>query len=527
LIKENPQDSLALARFKRRMAKTFGIHTLTNVELLKHYHKSTGKKSLKLELLLKKRPVRSLSGIVNVSALTKPYACPGKCLYCPTQAGMPKSYLAGEPAAQRAQDLKFDPYKQTWQRLEVLEMEGHNASKIDLRIIGGTWSFYPKKYRDWFIYECFRACNDFDIKLKVKSQKSKVKVISDKVLEQEQRKNEKAKYRVIGISIETRPDYITQKEIIHLRDLGVTKVELGVQSIYDSVLDLNLRDHKTEQTIVATKLLKDAGIKVSYQIMPNLYGSSLAKDLAMFKDLFSNPDYCPDYLKIYPLAVVKEAPLYKLYKEKKFKTYSVKQMRDLLIKIKTALPYYVRVERVIRDIPSTYIQNPGAKVSNLRQLILEQMSKDGLKCNCIRCREIKGNFDAKEKLCLFRQDYDASGGKEIFLTFEDKERKHLHSLLRLRIPSQVLENKKHFLPVLQDSAIIREVHTYGAQIPVGQKAKATQHKGLGKKLIKEAEKIVKKEFKLKKIAVISGIGVREYYQKLGYKEKGTYLVRDI
>lgn len=502
------------------MAKTLKIHTLTNVELLKHYHKSNVKKSLKLELLLKKRPVRSLSGIVNVSVLTKPYACPGKCLYCPTQANMPKSYLAGEPAAQRAQDLSFDPYKQTWQRLEVLEREGHNASKIDLRVIGGTWSYYPKKYRDWFVSQCFKACNDF--KLDKKQTPG-----SNPSLVKEQKKNELAKYRIIGISIETRPDYITQKEIIHLRDLGVTKVELGVQSIFDSVLNLNLREHKTEQTIKATQLLKDAGLKVSYQIMPNLYGSSLKKDLEMFGQLFSNPDYCPDYLKIYPLAVVKEAPLYKLYKEKKFKTYSTKQMRDLLIKIKTSLPYYVRVERVIRDIPSTYIQNPGAKVSNLRQLILEQMHKDGQKCNCIRCREIKERFDAKEKLYLFREDYNASNGKEIFLTFEDKGRKHLHSLLRLRIPSQILEHKKHFLPVLQDSAIIREVHTYGSQVPVGQKAKATQHKGLGKKLIKEAEKIVKKEFKLKNIAVISGIGVRDYYKKLGYREKETYLVKTI
>lgn len=497
---------------KRKIAKKFKITTPSNVQLLKTYHSLVKNKRLKpdknLEIILIKRRVRSLSGIVNVSVLTKPYPCPGKCIYCPTQKGIPKSYLKGEPAVQRAILTKFDPYLQVQARLNSLKKTGHPTDKVELRIIGGTWSYYPKKYQTWFIRRCLEACNKRKSQISIKAQKI----------------NEKAKHRIIGISIETRPDFITESEIKRLRELGVTRVELGVQSIYDHVLELNKRGHKVEATIKATKLLKDAGFKVSYQMMPNLPGSSFKKDIEMFKELFSNPDFRPDLLKIYPLALVKESILYKQYKKRKIKIYPKKKLIKLLIGIKKQVPYWCRIERIIRDIPSKDIIEGGAKTSNLREIVQKEMKKQGLKCKCIRCREIKENYDPKEKLYLFRQDYNASDNKEIFLTYENKKRDKLYSLLRLRISLDT------FLPVLKNSAIIREVHTYGQLVPIARgraSAKAAQHKGLGKKLIKEAEKITKKEFGLDKIAVISGAGARNYFKKLCYNLINSYMVKKI
>jgi len=509
LIKSKVKNFADLDNAKRKIAKKLKTTTPSNVNLLEAYHNLVKNKTSRqnkfgagqgmkhnknLEYLLIKRRVRSLSGIVNVSVLTKPYDCPGKCFYCPSQKGVPKSYLKKEPAVQRAILSGFDPYKQVETRLKSLRATGHPVDKVELRIIGGTWSYYPKQYQTKFINHCFNACNE-----NVKSVK------------EAQKFNEKAKSRIIGITIETRPDYIDKKEIKRLRELGITRVELGVQSIYDDVLKLNKRDHGIKEVIEATKLLKDAGFKISYQIMPNLPGSSFKKDVEMFQQLFTNQDFQPDLLKIYPLALVKEAPLYRWYKKGMFKPYGKEKLIKLLVEIKKHIPYYVRVERIIRDIPSEYIIEGGVKTSNLREIVQKQV-----KCKCIRCREIKENY-TKEKLYLFKQEYDSSDGKEIFLTYEDKERKHLHSLLKLRIPSQAV------FPVLKNSVIVRELHTYGQMIPVSEKRKAPQHKGLGKKLMKEAERIAKKEGK--NIAVISGIGVREYYRKMGYKLKDTYMIK--
>jgi elongator complex protein 3 len=511
-IQSRPTTAEDLARFKREFSRNFKLQNISNVSLLSAYHKllKAGKitDNPTVKKLFIKRPVRSLSGIVNISVLTKPYECPGHCLYCPQQSGMPKSYLKGEPAAQRAFDLKFDATKQVAQRLEVLSQSGHATDKIDLRIIGATWSAYPKQYRIKFIRDCFAACN---------LSKSK-----DTTLAQEQQKNEKAKHRIIGIAIETRPDCIDKKEIKLLRELGVTKVELGIQSIFDDVLKLNKRGHLSDKTILATRLLKDAGFKVAYQMMPNLPGSTYKRDLEMFNLLFNDSRFQPDFLKIYPLAVLKEAPLYKLWKAKKFKSYTLKELSSLLAQIKCGLPYYVRVERVIRDIPSQYALNDAAKVTNLRQYILEDLKKENKACRCIRCREIKGEKLKENSLELFIDKYQASEGQEFFLSFENKERTKLASLLRLRLPLG-----EAILPELKDAALIREVHTYGQQLEVSKKEKsASQHQGLGRKLLEIAEQIAKKNG-YKKIAVISGIGVRDYYRKFGYKLVGTYMVKDL
>jgi len=546
LLKNKIKTQADLATFKRKVGKKYRILCPSNVDLLEIYHKLVGKKRIEplknIEKLLRTRPIRSLSGIVNVSVLTKPYPCPGKCIYCPSQKGIPKSYLKGEPAVQRAILTNFNPYLQVQTRLKSLEKTGHPIDKIELRIIGGTWSYYPKQYQTWFVKRCFKAANEYEKneKCKMKNEKLQFKIQN---LETEQKLNEKAKCRIIGITVETRPDYVDFKEIERMRNLGITGVELGVQSIYDDILKLNKRGHNIKSTIKATRLLKDAGFKVSYQMMPNLPGSDFKRDIKMFQELFSNPDFRPDFLKIYPLALVKEAPLYRQYKKGKIKVYSHKDLIKLLIEIKREIPFWCRIQRIIRDIPSKDIVAGGVKISNLREVVQKEMREKGLKCKCIRCREVRDRDSpvgtVPEKLYLFREDYPASGGKEIFLSFEsikaDKRRlstpinadRKLYALLRLRIPSQFFQKKKHSFKILDNAAIIREVHTYGQMVPVGEKSLSPQHRGLGKKLIKIAEGITKKEFGVKKIAVISGIGVRNYWRNLGYKLKDTYMIKKI
>ena len=534
LIKNRVKNQANLAFLKRKVAKKYKIPFPSNIELLKAYHKLLKTKrmirSRKIENLLKTRPIRSLSGIVNISVLTKSYPCPGKCIFCPKEKGIPKSYLSGEPAVERAKRLKYNPYLQVKKRLEMLELVGHPTDKVELRIVGGTWSYYPKKYQIWFILRCFQAANQSS------TNYTMVENVLLEGLRKEQKKNEKAKHRIVGLSIETRPDFINFEEIKWLRKLGVTMVEMGVQSIYDDVLKLNSRGHGVKEIITATQLLKNAGFKILYQMMPNLPGSNLKKDEKMFEELFKNSDFQPDLLKIYPCAILKEAKLFRKWKKGQYKPYTQSQLINLLKSIKKKIPCHVRIQRINRDIPSSRVAAGPAKISNLRQILIESMKKENWQCRCIRCREVKENYDPNEKFYLFRKDYDASGGKEIFLSFENKKRTKLHSLLRLRIPSQRNEaGPRYVFSGLKDAAIIREVHTYGELVPIAETRIAPQHQGLGKKLIREAEKIVytefsrsaKKEFDLSKIAVISAVGTRNYFRKLRYRLKDTYMVKEI
>lgn len=513
ILKEDPQDRHELDSAKRIAAKETKLF-LTNIDLLKTYHellkKKRIKKDLNIERVLRTRPMRSLSGIVNISVLTKPYDCPGQCVYCPSQKGMPKSYLDNEPAVMRAILCGFDPAKQVNTRITALKEMGHPVDKIELRIAGGTWSYYPKSYQTQFLKKCFDTCNG-------KSSSS---------LKEAQKKNETAKIKIIGIHVETRPDYVDIKEAQRMRNLGITGCELGVQTIYDDILEKTKRGHGIKETIRATKLLKDFGFKICYQLMPNLPFSSIQKDKDMFKEIFSNQDFQPDHIKIYPCVVLKDSSLYKWWKDKKYTSYDNEEIKKLIKDIKKSIPYYVRIQRIIRDIPTPSII-AGPTISNLRQKIAEDLKKEGWNCKCIRCREVKGN-NKKEELKLFRTEYDASDGKEIFLSFENKDRSNLYSLLRLRIPSGFFNKGIYPTPELKDAGLIREIHTYGQMNPVNKKnPKSPQHKGLGKKLMKEAENIIKKEYKLNKVAVISGVGVRGYYRKQGYRLQGSYMTKSL
>lgn len=536
-------------KFRNRIVKEHKGVIFHNLYFIRAYNDllKEGKIKENRELLglIQKRSVRTLSGVAPVTVMTKPYPCPGRCIYCPTDVRMPKSYLPSQPAAQRAFRQRFNPYTQVFVRLMALLMTGHEISKIELRIIGGTFSAYPKKYQTWFVKQCLIAMNDFYDQMKkgkidkmsdiIKTQEIKsvygideVNTVIIKSLKKNQlfdevvKENELAKVRCIGINIETRPDFIDKKEVKRLRRLGVTKVEMGVQTTDDEIQKLTGRGHDLAFVRRATRLLKDTGFKIGYHMMPNLPGSTIKSDKKMIAELFEDSDYQPDYLKIYPCVVMPRTKLSQMYKKGLYKPYSDKILEDVLFEELKSVPEYCRVDRIARDIPSNEVE-AGFRVSNVRQILEEKIKKTKGKKNRsfreIRSREVRDLSVNQKNVKLIVRKYEASGGEEIFLSYEDVKQDKLIALLRLRLPG------KPFISVLKDSAIIREVHVYGKQVSVGKNQKGEkQHVGWGSRLMKEAEKLAK-DAGYNHVAVIAGIGTREYYKKLGYILQGTYMVR--
>jgi len=447
-----------------------------------------------LEKILKKARIRTLSGVSPVAVLTKEMGCPGKCIFCPTEKGMPKSYLSNEPAVMRAVRAKFDPFLQVRDRLTALTACGHATNKIELIIMGGTFSAHPKQYQNWFIRRCLTALN---------SHKSRSRSLADL-----KKANETSRHRLVGLTLETRPDFISENEVRRFLMLGCTRVEFGAQNLSDKILAKVKRNHTTADTVHAIKLLKNAGLKVGLHLMPNLPGATPKSDLEMFHELFTNEDFAPDQLKIYPTVLVENTELKKWWAAKKWQPYSDKTLTELLTEIKKLVPPWVRLSRIIRDIPAESII-AGSKITNLRQVLQQKK----VLCHCIRCREIRDEkFDPK-KTQLIKREYRASGGKEIFLSFESKDK--LIALLRLRF--------------CKKGAFVREIHSYGAELKFGEHEKGSgQHHGFGKKLIKIAEKIAIRQ-KFRELKIISGVGVRPYYRQLGYRldRDGIYVVKKL
>lgn len=509
-IKTNKQ----LHQMKIRYAEKFKVSPPPNSQIVAAYRGLVASGRIRENRdfcrLIRKRGIRTLSGVSPIAVLTKSFGCPGRCIYCPTEKNVPKSYLSNEPAVMRAISHDYDPYLQTKRRIETLDANGHATDKIELIVMGGTWSALPKIYQTSFIKGCFNGMNPRE----------------SASLAQAQQLNEAAKHRCVALTLETRPDWVSEKEILRMRELGATRVELGVQSLYDDVLDLVQRGHRIDATVRATQLLKDAGFKVSYHMMPGLPGSSVSRDIAMFKELFENPAYRPDMLKVYPCVVAPGTELEKWYHKGKYRPYTDEELVEIILGIKKYFPRYLRVSRLIRDIPAESIV-AGSKVSNMRQVVQGLMKKKGIKCECVRCREIREDIVDKKNIELRIMDYEASGGREFLLSFDDASRDKLCALLRLRFPSYSLQGKRHFIKELEGAALLRELHTYGAQVPISEHDElASQHMGFGKRLVAEAEKISRKHG-YKKIAVIAGIGIREYYKKLGYELEGTYMVKGI
>lgn len=507
-IDSGASDWQQFLKVQLEILKETGSPLPKGAELLKAYNNLVKNEQIDispaLQKILKFNSVRTISGVAPVAILTKPAPCPGECVYCPTEKEMPKSYLSDEPAVMRAVRVDFEAKQQVANRIAALEATGHNAEKIELIVMGGTFSCLPNEYKEEFIKGAFDGMNG---------------VISPD-LAAAQKLNETAEHRCIGLTLETRPDFITEEEVIRMRDLGCTRVELGVQSTNDEVLAATKRGHLTDRTVEATKLLKDNGIKVSYHVMPNLPGVTLEKDLEMFRTLFGDERFKPDQLKIYPCVAVEESELHQWYLDGRYEPYSKDELIKLLSDVKPNLPHYVRISRLFRDIPTPHIKG-GIKYTNFRQMLKDSMDKQGLSCTCIRCREVKDANSFAEEPVLFIDEYKASGGTEYFISYEGPERKTIFAFLRLRINGR--EDSKALFGALNDAAIIREVHTYGRLTPIGAKGKV-QHLGLGKQLIKLAEGMAA-EKGLSKISVIAGIGVREYYANQGYSLKDGYMVK--
>lgn len=455
--------------------------------------------------MYKTRSVRTESGVAPFAVMMKPHYCPGNCVYCPLEAGMPKSYLSDEPAAQRAKKLQFDPRLQVEMRLKQLEETGHITDKIDLIVIGGTFSAYADEYKEEFFKGMYDGVNGF----------------VGESLEEAQKFNETGERRIVGISVETRPDWVSEEEIVLWRKVGVTKVQLGVQAFDEKILQKINRGHSLSEVAEATRLCRNAGLKICYHFMPNLPGSTPEKDMEMAKTMFTDPRFGLDYLKVYPAMVIEGTELFNMWKRGEYKSYSDDDLKKVLKEVKKLTPRWCRIDRLVRDISKQWVSS-GTLRTNLRQILQEELKKEGYKCQCIRCREVRaGVYDAEVKLLI--DERESLGGKELFLSFEAEDK--LFSMLRLRLPDK---EEKMLFPELVGAAIVREIHTYGQVKGIDGEAvgEKSQHRGLGKRLMAKAEEIAQQRG-YKKLAVISAIGTREYYRKLGYRLEGEYMVREL
>ena len=466
--------------------------------------------------LLRKKPMRTISGVAVVAVMTSPEECPhGRCIPCPggPENNTPQSYTGYEPAAMRGAIHNFDPYLQTKSRLEQLEAIGHLTDKVDFIIMGGTFTSRLLEYQQWFVKRCYDALN------RGNSQN----------LEQAKKKNETAQSRCIGLTVETRPDWFSLQHVDNALHLGATRVELGVQSTYDDVLYNMNRGHTVTDTINATRIAKDSGLKICYHIMPGLPGSDEKKDIMSFRTIFEDDRFKPDMIKIYPTLIIKGTKLYDIWKSGEYKPLTTEKASKLIAKMKEYVPEWVRIQRIQRDVPAQMISS-GVKKSNLRQYVEKEMIGHGKTCRCIRCREI-GHKSLKKKIdfsdmsiTCTRHQYTASNGCEIFLSLEDKTRDVLIGYLRLR--GIVLPHRYELQK--EPCMIIRELKILGRELSLGERtSESLQHRGYGKELIREAERICFEEFDKKRLFVLSGVGVKRYYRVLGFIDDGIYLSKSL
>ncbi len=508
--------------------------------------------------ILIKRPIRTMSGVAVVAVMPLPSKCPhGTCIYCPGDAiNTPQSYTGNEPASMRALNFKFHPFLQTFHRLKQLHNTGHEIDKVELIIMGGTFPSQSLDYQEYFIRECLNAMNYFDpekdenslcnmydlnyvnnvlinrFRNKEVSSDFASYVLSKEPLtfEKSQKINEKSKIRCIGITFETRPDWAKEIHCNRMLSYGGTRVELGVQTISDEIYTKVNRGHTVSDVIESTRILKDAGFKINYHMMPGLPGSSFKEDINSFRTIFNNNQFKPDMVKFYSCLVLEGTELYKMWKRGEYTPYTTEQAMELILKIKEFMPKWVRTMRIQRDIPSTLVQS-GVKRSNLGQMIEEELNLRNIQCKCIRCREVgrkahkENTYPNFEDIKLLCESYEASRGTEYFISFEDVKQDILIGYVRLRNPSEFAhraEISKY------PTGIIRELHVYGGLIRIGEKKKSGwQHQGYGRKLLLEAERIAKEDLDMKKLAIISGIGAREYYRKFNYKKEGPYMSKTL
>jgi elongator complex protein 3 len=550
LVKKKKPNKKQLNKLKNKFCKKHRLkHIPTDIEILLH---ADAKDVPLVKKYLLTKPTRTISGVAVCAIMTKPIKCPhGKCAICPggpdSEFGnIPQSYTGKEPATRRAIRNKFDAYLQVMNRLEQYVVSGHVPDKVELIIMGGTFPSFPKKYQEDFVKHSLKAMNDFSRLFSNKegfgiegfrkffelpgnindkerlerlhSKLLKLKINKKESLERTQKNNEKSKIKCVGLTIETRPDYGKLKHGNEMLRLGCTRVELGVQSVYDDALKRIKRGHTVKDSIESVKALRDIGFKLNFHMMPGLPGVSKEKDFMGLIEVLRNPDFRPDMLKIYPCMVLKGTKAYDWWKKRKFKPLTTKKAAELIAEFKQFVPRWVRIMRVQRDIP-TFMTEAGVDMTNLRQYIEKVMKKNKAKCECIRCREPRGRKISK-KIEISVIYYEASNGNEFFISADDVKNDIILGFCRLRFPNQFLRNE-----INEDSALIRELHVYGEAAAIGKKGKV-QHKGIGKKLLETAEETAK-TYNRNKMIVISGIGAREYFRKLGYKQEGPYMVKKL
>ncbi|HSF15666.1 MAG TPA: tRNA uridine(34) 5-carboxymethylaminomethyl modification radical SAM/GNAT enzyme Elp3 [Vicinamibacteria bacterium] len=503
---------------------------------------------------LRLKPVRSLSGVTTVTILTKPFPCPGRCIFCPNDVRMPKSYISSEPGAQRAAHHHFDPYAQTFARLRALDAIGHPTDKVEIIVLGGTWSSYTEQYQRWFLKRAFDALNDFDPEAGVTNEEERGidfeslrdtvdgrrggnpynRIVSDLArrrdpegvisaressgwneLRAAQASNETSGARCVGLSLETRPDHVSELEVERLRRLGATKIQIGYQSLDDQVLALNERGHDVSASRRATWLLRRAGFKVQAHWMANLYGSTPQKDVEDFERLFADVDFRPDELKLYPCSLVETAELMSHYEAGRYRPYTEGELLELLVACMAKTPRYCRLTRVIRDIPGEEIF-VGSRVTNFRDLAEREMARRGIRSQDIRAREIRDHDVSAYSLRLEEVPYRTSAGEERFLQFVTGEDR-IAGFLRLCLPEH-----EAFIAELGGSAIVREVHVYGGAVGIGEReAGRAQHGGLGRRLLERASAVARARG-YPRLSVISSVGTREYYRRCGFFDGDLY-----
>ena len=473
---------------------------------------------------IRMKPVRTSSGVAPVTVLTAPAGCPGQCIFCPDDLRMPKSYIYDEPGAQRAERDGFDPFKQTFGRIDAFESIGHDTSKVELLILGGTWSAYGQDYREWFVRRCFDAMNSY----------RDPGYVTSSSLEEAQQSNVLSAHRNVGLVVETRPDWITPDEIRHMRRLGVTKVQIGVQSLDDEVLELNKRGHTVAEVRQALGLLRTAGFKLHLHWMPNLYGATLDSDRVSFRGFYDDPAIRPDELKIYPCSLIAGTELYQKWLAGDYYPYSEPELVALLADIKPTVPPYTRINRLFRDIPAHHIE-AGVKTSNLREVVQKELTRRGERCGCIRCREVRRQQVSEEALRLTVSTYTTDLTVEHFLQFvvveegerdshaANQERAPLAGFLRLSLPKTPTAGSRAFLEEIRGNAMIREVHVYGPALAIGRsEAGAAQHVGVGTRLLAEARRL-SRAAGFDRISVIAATGTQAYYAARGFEPGDLYM----
>lgn len=501
-LKSTLPERKELNRIKAKVAKKYSLKKIpTNADILAMVEEED---LPVLRPILQKKPIRTISGIAVAAVMARPYPCPGKCIYCPVGENSPQSYTGEEPAALRAKRANYDPYKQVSDRLSQLKQIGHPVDKVELIVMGGTFNAQPPEYQELFVKRCFEAMNDFG------TDESEAQSLNDA-----QMQNETATVRNVGMTFETRPDFAGNAQIDKMLEYGVTRVELGVQTLRDSTYERVNRGHKMKDVINATKILRDAGLKVGYHMMPGLF-SDFDEDLEMFRTLFEDERFKPDFLKIYPTLVIRGTGLYELWKRGEYQPYSDEEAIELIFKIKGLMPKWVRTMRIQRDIPKKLIV-AGVKKGDIGAIVHEKLKQRGTHCRCIRCRDVGhltygGEITEGENVEILTERYRAGGGTEYFISAEDTKNDALIAYLRLRLSNRV---------------IVRELRVLGPMVPIGDRGEeAEQHKGWGSMLLEKAERISTKDGR-ESVLVTSAVGTREYYRQRGYRSHGPYMEKPL